>query len=272
MKGFARSMNAPSKKTGKYRIVAITPSKKGGMLLKFPSGQLHLSVDSFTETPLYVGKELSVVEYKNLRHLAANEKLYAYALALAAKGFYSGSDVRKKLLAKGADMPQARELVFRLRQAGFLNDEEFAAAYLEAKMNAGMGGSKIYDELRFTHGVNEAILAKLDFHQGEKERALLFVKSKQNLCKNRSDEEASRHLYEALIRRGYEPGVARAAANSLPKDEEREIAALRKVCEMTVKRYQRKYNGYELKAKCFAYLLSKGFRSGDIERILEEYL
>jgi SOS response regulatory protein OraA/RecX len=44
------------------------------------------------------------------------------------------------------------------------------------------------------------------------------------------------------------------------------------LCEKTVKKYQAKYNGYQLRRRRFAYLMSKGYSVDEVKKVLEECL
>jgi SOS response regulatory protein OraA/RecX len=77
---------------------------------------------------------------------------------------------------------------------------------------------------------------------------------------------------EALVRRGYSQSVASLAVMGYKEDTLQSQKSLTLLAENTLKRYEKKYNGYDLRSKCFAYLLKKGYRSEDIAHALEELL
>ena len=75
-----------------------------------------------------------------------------------------------------------------------------------------------------------------------------------------------------LIRRGYSQAIAQKAVLCYEEDTLQSKKSLTLLAENALKRYEKKYNGYDLRSKCFAYLLKKGYRSEDIAQALEELL
>ncbi|MBQ3383686.1 MAG: RecX family transcriptional regulator [Erysipelotrichaceae bacterium] len=53
-------------------------------------------------------------------------------------------------------------------------------------------------------------------------------------------------------------------------DEETENRNLRQEYEKALRRYSRKYSGYELKQKLYSYLYGKGYSSDDIKHVIAE--
>jgi SOS response regulatory protein OraA/RecX len=121
-----------------------------------------LSANAFTEHPLYVGKEVTLFEYRDIVAFQKNEGLYNYALSLASKGCYSTHDLREKLSKKTSDVDQVRQ-AFSASPANLLDDEAFAKEYAEEKSEALYGRDRILQELRFKHGINETIAFALSF-------------------------------------------------------------------------------------------------------------
>jgi regulatory protein len=267
-----RFTNVPSKRIGNKKILSIAVDKKGLHLVSFTDGsKLRLDDDAFTEIPLYEGKEVTELEYRQLTSFLKNEGLASYALSLALKGCYSRHDVRLKLEAKSQDADQIRQALYKVQQEGFLDDEAFAKQYVEEKENQLYGEERILSDLRFKHGINETIISRLHFDKEEenaKKAALQLEKRYARLPLRAKQQKGS----EALRRRGYRESIASWAVSSYQEDKESSVKALADLSEKLIARYEKKYNGYELRAKCFAALLAKGYRSEDIARILEEKL
>lgn len=262
----------PSKRIGNQKILSITTDKKGKHLVSFASGdKLRLDDDAFTEIPLYEGKEVTPLEYRQLSSFLKNEGLASYALSLAVKGCYSRHDVRLKLEKKSQDVDQIRQALYKVQQEGFLDDEAFAKQYVEEKDAQLYGEERILSDLRFSHGVNETIVAGLSFPR-ELEKAKQAASMMERRYPSLPLTAKKRKAVEALRRRGFAENVALQAVSSYKEDKEKSNLALKQSCEKLLCRYQKKYNGYEARAKCFAALLAKGYRSEDIAKILEEKL
>ena len=66
------------------------------MVVVFPNAKLTLSPNAFTEMPLFVGKELTLEQYRSLVHFTKNEALLNYAISLASKGSYSVHEAKRE--------------------------------------------------------------------------------------------------------------------------------------------------------------------------------
>lgn len=257
----------PSARTGK-KVAAISTNRKGEQVVVFTSGEkLVLSQAAFTEVPLYVGKELSPLEQGTIRSFERREKYMNYAMGLLSKREYSSKEVREKLIAKGADLSLTQEVIFYLRKEGFLDDKQFAADYAESQSTLLYGEERIKDKLRYEKGINPSIVEELSFPD-EDEHAASFLKTLLRKTSSLPYKARKRKLEEMMRRRGFAAETASTALLVLEEDEEAVRASLQKVAASVIKRYERKYNGYELKQRCFAFLLSKGYSSTEISEVL----
>ncbi len=263
-------MNEPFKRTGE-RITAIKPLRNGKVAVSFGAKKLLLSPNVYSECPLYVGKEVSPLEMRGLVSLMRSESLYAYGLALASKGCYSSHEVKAKLLLHAKEGQDPKEILFRLKQAGFLNDEDYATQYLEEKERLLYGRERILSELRYKKGIKEEILAKL-VYKDEGAAAKQAVAMMERKYARLPLKAKKAKILNALTRRGYPLSEALAATAALKGDETVEKESLKLLGEKTIARYGRKYKGYDLKAHCYAYLVAKGYDAGAVGAFLEENL
>jgi regulatory protein len=264
-------MNEPSKRIGKYKISAIEQNKKGQMVVSFGKEKLLLSPNAFTEMPLYVGKELTASQYRSLVLFTKHEVLWNYALSLASKGAYTSHDIREKLRKKTEDEDTIRQLIFTLKQQGLIDDRAFAEEYKEEKEKQLYGQNRIVQDLQFKHGVRGDIVSSLVFSEEEahaKKAAEAFEKRYARLPLASKKQKGSL----ALIRRGFDERIAKEAVEGYSQNKVLSGKTLRVLCEKTVKKYQAKYNGYQLRTKTFAYLMSKGYSVDEVEKVLEECL
>ena len=241
------------------------------MVVFFGAEKLVLSPDAFTEMPLYVGKELTSIEYHSLLLFLRSESLRKYALSLVNKGSYSAHDIREKLRKKTGEEDTIGRLIFSLKQQGLIDDEKFARDFQEGKQAQLYGRNRIIQELKFKHGIRDEIVDSLSFmHEEERAEKLatLWEKKFARLPLKSKKEKAAL----ALIRRGYDEVVAREAVSGYKQAKGVGDKSLKLLCEKTLKKYGVKYNGYQLRSKVFAYLMSKGYSSEEIERVLEDCL
>jgi regulatory protein len=264
-------MKEPLKRTGNYKITAINQNKKGQMVVSFGTVKLTLSPNAFTEMPLYVGRELKPSQYHSLLLFMKNEALWNYALSLASKGCYSVHDVREKLRKKCSDEDMIRQLLFTLKDQGVLNDKEFAEDYKEEKEKQLYGETRIVQELKFKHGIRDEIVDALVF-KDEEAHAFQAAKALEKRYARLPLKSKRDKAILALIRRGFEEPLAKRAVLSFSENKASNRTILKTLCEKTLKKYGAKYNGYQLRSKTFAFLMSKGYSVDDVQRVLEECL
>lgn len=263
-------MNGPSRKTGD-RITAIKPLRNGKMAVLFGSRKLVLSKNVYSEYPLYVGKTVAPLEMRDLLSLTKSESLYEYGLSLAAKGCYSSHEVKEKLIRKAVEGQDPKEILFRLKQAGFLDDESFATQYQEEKERRLYGKERILSELRYKKCLSEAILARLVFKE-EAANAQKAVAELERKYARLPLKAKKAKLLDALTRRGYGRSEADEAVAALKGDPSLENQSLKILVRKTIERYGRKYKGYDLKAHCYGYLVAKGYDRSAVGALLEEML
>jgi regulatory protein len=259
----------PSEKTGN-KIASISTNRKGQQVVVFSSGEkIVLSQDAFTEMPLYVGKEVKPLEMRDLRSFLSREKFLDYGMRLVSSREYSTKEIRDKLQAKGADPAMVKEVLFYLKKNGFIDDKTFAEDYADSKGSLLYGKERILSTLQFEKGIAPEILSSLKF-KDEKEHAKAFLATLMRRTAALPAKSKRIKLSLALSRRGFAKDTIAEVLLDLPVDKKAVKNNLEKEATKAIKHYGSKYNGYELKQKCFAYLYSKGFPSSEIDEILEE--
>lgn len=260
----------PSAKTGKKKITSITKAKKGDKVnVYFGKEKITLSYDTYTEYRLFVGKEVSESLLASIKKKGNDEELYSYALGLASKFAYSTSDVKKKLEGKSEDQTQIWRIIYRLKDAGLLNDEEFAKQYKEEKEAAYYGSRRIKDDLIIQHGVKEEIVNNLEF-EDEKEKAKEVAISLSASYDKYPLKAKKEKVINALMRRGYSQSDAAYAVSLFKEDKEKSKKLLERDAALIINRLKKKYSGYDLKERAYASLYGKGYSSDDINEILRK--
>lgn len=260
----------PSAKTGKKTITSISKGKKKGTVnIHLGKEKMVLSYDTYSEYRLYVGMEVSEALLKSIKKKNDDEALYSYALSLASKFAYSTHDVEEKLKMRSDDHTQIWRIIYRLKDAGFLIDEDFALQYKEEKEAAGYGKRRIQDELIHKHGVKREIVDSLPFLDG-RERAKELVASYQKSYSSYPLKAQKEKIFAALVRKGFSESEASYAIEGLKEDQAKVKEKLKREAILIIAKMKKKYSGYELREHVYASLLAKGYNSGDIADILKK--
>lgn len=260
----------PSAKTGKKVITSITKAKKGDKVnVYFGKEKITLSLDTYTEYRLFVGKEVNESLLNSIKKKNNDEELYSYALGLASKFAYSTKDVEKKLEKKSDDSTQIWRIIYRIKDVGLLNDEEFAKQYKEEKEAAYYGSRRIKDDLLIQHGIKEEIVNALVF-ENEKDRAKEITPSLAKVYDKYPLKAKKEKVMNALMRRGYSQSDALYAVSGLKEDKEKSLKLLEKDATLTINKLKKRYSGYDLKERVYASLYAKGYKSDDISDVLRK--
>lgn len=189
--------------------------ERRGRAKVFVDGEFWAVLDAAVaaEHGLSEGTVLSEEELAAAR--AAGERPLAMERALHVLGYRSRSEgeMRTRLLRAGYAQGTVEEVVSRLGELGYLDDEEFARnAARERARN--YGPRRIYGDLR-KRGVGEELAREAADAQFSGESELAAAQSAASRRYNTERSEAvARRVYGFLARRGYSAGVCAEVAKS----------------------------------------------------------
>lgn len=263
-------MNVPSNETGNRTISSLYYlAKKKQYEVCFGLEKVLLSEDRFTDYYLYVGKSLSAFEFRQLERESREEKLYQYALKLSLGNSRSSFEIWEKIKAKAKEDENPKEIFARLKKNGFLDDRSYAEDYAERKSAEGYGRERILYELRENKHVDSAILADLSF-PNEEEKATQCAASLEKRFARCPLAKKKEKAYQALLRRGFSPSLARKACANYHEDHEAAKQNFERDFVTLYQRYARQYQKGELKKHLFDGLYRKGYKMEMIEERWEE--
>lgn len=257
------------KSTGKV-IKSVNIGKKK-VIVRLEDEVLKISYETYLDFKLYPNKELSDKEYKEIISRDKYDDAYQYALGLIGKYEYTEARLEEKLVSKGYDKKSIKKIIKKLKDSGLLNDDEYIANFIE------FSNEKLYGEYRIKRDLVEKGISKekadaLSFPIKEEKRKIKeLTKLLDKKYASKATEAKKRAVYSALIRYGYDSDLVNEAIETLnPTDEKVELKELKKDYIKAKTKYERKYEGYDLKQKITEALLRKGYRYKDINNLLEE--
>jgi regulatory protein len=114
------------------KITAIEPQiKNPGRVNIYLDGEFTFGLARITAGWLKVGQDLGEEKMASLQAEDANELAYQKALHFLSFRPRSSTEVRQNLTKRGTSDLLVEQTVNRLQQAGLLNDQEFARAWIE---------------------------------------------------------------------------------------------------------------------------------------------
>ena len=181
-----------------------------------------LSVRALSEHPVSVGDALSSADIERLRNADEPDRATASALNLLTHRGRSERELRQRLRQKGYTASAIDETIRRVVDWGYLDDEQFAAAWVEQR-SSGKPRSRraLAHELR-EKGVDrqiiETTIEEADIDELADARRLAADKWR----KERGQDPAKRRQRTAafLARRGYGWDVAKPVIDELARDDD----------------------------------------------------
>ncbi|WP_318505534.1 recombination regulator RecX [Bacillus sp. T3] len=201
-------------------------------------------------------------------------KAYSQAVQYLAARMRSELEVRQHLQKKELDENIINEVIHKLYQYQFLNDHEFAVAFVRTQMNTTDKGTIVIGQELKEKGIKDEILeTSLLEYPYERQFEQCFNLSKKFVEKNKKESAKflKQKLEQMLIRKGYPFDIIQETIRDIDfdKGEDMEMEALRKQGDKLLGKYSR-YSGYEFTQKMKQALYRKGFPMDLIDQYLAE--
>nr|WP_285841548.1 recombination regulator RecX [Exiguobacterium sp. MER 193] len=232
-----------------------------------------IDVDVFIKYGLTKGMELEDDFVQDVLEAEEIQKAYKLAINYLSYRMRAISEVRDYLVKKELSESAIKHAITRLIEQRYLNDEEFAKAYVQTKFNTSPSGpikiKRELEQLRIPTDVVESVLESIS-HEDLVEKAGKFVKRKQLETNRRSATEVQQRIQQTLMQRGFTFDIISEAIQTFweEEDEDVEVAA----CLKQAEKLSRKFSGYdafERKQRMKLQLRRKGFPYDVIERTLD---
>ena len=262
----------PYANTGKKLIKSIKVYKDHVTLSFAKKETLKISKEAYLSSYLYVGKSLTNKDISKLNELTALATLLNYSMGLISKRHYSEHKMYEKLIKKEANKAAAMFVINKLKESDLLDDKAYMEDLIAWDEERGFGKNKIIKHLK-DQGIKDNLVSKAHFSpSNELKKAKGLVPKLERKYARYAFNNKKNHVYQALLSQGFDYSVAKEAVELVKSDsprleKEKLINDYRKV----YKRFENKYEGYQLKQKIYSALLNKGYKGKDIRLVLEEF-
>ena len=259
----------PSVNTGK-KITSIKYRKEVVVVKFSDQSKLEIPHDIYTSYYLYENKVLSEDKIEEITLKINTYKLLKYARNLLIKHAYTEKKIREKLYLKEASKAEVDEVIKQLKSAHLIDDKSYVEEYVNIAHKQGLGKNKIIAKLK-EKGIFNENLRDLYFSDDEElKRAKTWIKKLEKRYMKYPYNARKEHIISALVNQGFDIDIASEATNEMSKiDEKYEYELLKIDFKKVYEKYSKKYEGYDLRNKIYASLISKGYMSRDISKILE---
>ena len=231
--------------------------------------KIMISVDAYFKYAVASLKGLDEQLYVQLKEDEKRLKAYRGCLRRLAEKDRTVKQIRDYLYRYELDKKECSDIISRLQDYGLLDDEKYCQSRITYYENALLSKKQIRQKLK-KEGISDELIDRyLDKEQNEDEKCLQLAQKYLKTTRNKSVNAAKQYIISRLMSAGFAYDSAKYAVESLSIENENELELLRKEYQKTKKKYERKYEDYELSQKIYASLLSKGFCSDDIKKVLE---
>lgn len=166
------------------------------------------------EQGLRIGQELSEQEVHELKKRSSDDKIYNAALRYIAMRQRSEWEITSYLERKGAEPALQTQILSKLSDYGYVDDEKFAAAWVEnRRLLRPISKRKLQQELKVKRVSNEVIEKVL---QGDETDELAVLKAL--IIKKQSRYPDRLKLMQYLARQGFQYDDIKTAISELEND------------------------------------------------------
>ncbi len=191
--------------------------KKEHVVIKIENGETYrLNYDVYTDLFLYNGKDISKKEYQLIRNLSNLNKLIKWSQNYLKRYHKSTYEYKNKLKNKEVSYQNIKYLVYRMTEAGLLNDEKYAASVKEYYEFKNYGRNYIINKL-FKAGISYKYISQLQFD--EKSEIEKINNLKVLINENYDDRNEINKIYLLLLRRGFDDTLIKKIINEKTKIE-----------------------------------------------------
>lgn len=280
-----KATNIQGKEVKKMAIITkITVQKKNKERYNiFLDEEYAFSIDEAILISYHLRKGLEV-DKEFLANMIDEDHIrkgYQAAINYLSYRMRSVKEVTDYLLKKELEAEVVTTIIERLTREKYLNDLEFARAFVQTRINLSLKGPGSIKRELIEKGIGEAeIVNSMELYTFEHqiEKAIIFLKKKYPAKLKTSRTEQERKLFTLLVSNGFSQEVIQQAFK-LYRDEnededdnanDEEWEAITHQGDKALKKY-RSESGWEKKQKVKQFLYRRGFSIDLIDRFIEYY-
>lgn len=237
------------------------------------SKEIKITLDDYVQYGLRKGIAITKEQLHSFEEHIDSEQLYQRCLRKLSLKDRTIYEMRKWL--KETELVEYQEvnaLIDKLIQKGYLDDEKLCMEQIQALSNSLYGPKQIISKLKQRGVKEDCILACMEQSKlKEYEFALAYATKALRQSQKLSVTKTKNTIRNKLMTRGYSNNIIEKVVSELDysSNKENEDVLLEKLVKKAMKRYERKYRGYDLKTRIYRYCLTQGFHSEDINAVMD---
>ena len=235
--------------------------------------EIRVTLDDYVQYGLRKGITITKKQLQNFEEHIDSELLYQRCLRKLSLKDRTIYEMRKWLKeTELADDQEVNALMDKLVKKGYLDDEKLCVEQIQALSNSLYGPKQIISKLKQRGIKEDCILACMEQSKlKEYEYALSYATKALKQGQKLSVTKTKNTIRNKLMTRGYSNSTIEKVVSELDysSNKENENVLLEKLIQKAMKRYERKYRGYDLKTRIYRYCLTQGFHGEDISVLMD---
>jgi SOS response regulatory protein OraA/RecX len=255
-----------------YKISKIKESNNYIVLYLDNNEKLYVSIEAYFKHNL---ANLKGFDNKTYELLKKEENLilgYNAVLKKLSIKDHSIKQIKDFLyLKRKLDNDEVNKIIDKLIQYNLLDDEKYCIERINYLNEQLFSIKQIKNKLK-NEGISNELIEKYIVSDSNKEYEKVYklVNKYLNSVKNKSLNAKKQLILNKVVNLGFNYDDVKMAIDSLDIKVDNEYELLKKEYLKIKNKYQRKYESYDLKYRISGYLMNKGFKLEDINKVMEE--
>ncbi len=255
-----------------YKISKIKESNNYIVLYLDNNEKLYVSIEAYFKHNL---ANLKGFDNKTYELLKKEENLilgYNAVLKKLSIKDHSIKQIKDFLyLKRKLNSDEVNKIIDKLIQYNLLDDEKYCIERINYLNEQLFSIKQIKNKLK-NEGISNELIEKYIVSDSNKEYEKInkLVNKYLNTIKNKSLNAKKQLILNKFVNLGFNYDDVKMAIDSLNIKVDNEYELLKKEYLKIKNKYQRKYESYDLKYRISGYLMNKGFKLEDINKVMEE--
>jgi regulatory protein len=199
-------------------IVSIEKNKRGLYVVKFEEESIVVQKDLIVRFGLYKGQKIDFETQRTLKEAVSFYEVYHKALyLLGLRGHFTGQ-LKVKLLQREYALRVVEDVIQKLTQEGYLNDEALVRSWIEGQ-SPHMSQLAMQQKL-CTYGLDSSLVKQVlhELAPDESAAARELLDKKMRFSAHTMDKQTQEKLIHYLVRKGFTFKCAKNVVENLEGD------------------------------------------------------
>lgn len=257
------------------KITKLEKKKRLYLLELDSSDQLYITEDTIVRFMLSKDKEITpeeLTDIKTFAQLSYGKNLALYHLSFKQRTRREVQLYLEKYEIEATIIPQ---ILKNLEADNWINDRKYVETFLYQNQLSGDKGPQVLKQKLSQKGIAisliEEELQEIDFSPIAERVSQKLAKTHAHKLPHRALQDK---LVQSLLNKGFSYSQAQTAVRNLElaSNDDLEEQLLQKELDKQYRKYNRKYDGYELQQRLTQALMRKGYDYQQIKSSLRDYL